>query len=163
MFKPGFFGKNPPKWWIGQVPLGQTDNKTEALKWGDRVKVRIMGYHPKEGNLLSDEDLPWAIILKPSSQGNLNRGSTSIIGGEWVIGIFLDDDCERPMILGIMGRSNPGYEVTLQDQQSQQSTEFKQALPYFDSIGAQPYQLISGPGASDTPFVPDQSQFPSSN
>ena len=160
MFKPGFFGKNPPRWWIGQVPLGQTDNKTESIKWGDRVQVRIVGYHPMEGNILPDEDLPWAIILKPSSQGTLNKGSTAIIGGEWVVGIFLDDDCERPLIIGVIGRSNPGYECTLSDQQSEKSTEFKTTLSYSGSILAQPYHLASGQKPSDKPLVPPENLFP---
>lgn len=160
MFSPGFFGKNPPKWWIGQVPLGQIDNRTELIMWGDRVKVRITGYHPKEGSVLPDDDLPWAIIMKPSSQGTLNRGSTAIVGGEWVIGIFLDDDCERPMILGVIGRSNPKFEVTLQDQKANKSTEFKSTLGYFGSIVAQPYQVESGPGKSDKPFIPPANLFP---
>ena len=45
----GFFGKSP-KFWIGQVPPFQTTNKTDPNRWGDRVKVRIMGYHPSEGS-----------------------------------------------------------------------------------------------------------------
>ena len=160
MFKPGFFGKNPPKWWIGQVPLGKYDNKVEGSKWGDRVKVRITGYHPAEGNILPDDDLPWAIVLKPSSQGNLNRGSTSIIGGEWVVGVFLDDDCQMPMVIGVLGRSNPGHEITYSEQQTKKSTEFKSALPYCKEIVAQPYQLINGGPSSSTPFIPDRDLYP---
>ena len=38
----GFFGISP-KFWIGQVPPFQTTNKTDPNRWGDRVKVRIMG------------------------------------------------------------------------------------------------------------------------
>lgn len=159
MFKPGFFGKNPPKWWIGQVPLDQTDNKTDPQKWGDRVKVRIMGYHPFEGSLLSDDDLPWAIIAKPTSQGNLNKGSVTLCGGEWVIGIFLDDDCEQPMIIGLMGRTTESYDISLSDQQSQRSTEFKNANIYAGLNTAASWNFSAGPDAGQDPFIPDQSLF----
>ena len=106
MFKPGFFGINPQRWFIGQVPLNQVENKVSKVKWGDRVKVRIMGYHPKDGDILKDDDLPWAIVLKPTSQGSLNRGSTAIVGGEWVIGIFLDDDYENGIAKSISNELN---------------------------------------------------------
>lgn len=160
MFKPGFFGKNPQRWFIGQVPLGQDLNKVSKEKWGDRVKVRIMGYHPKDGNILKDEDLPWAIVLKPTSQGSLNRGSTALVGGEWVIGIFLDDDYEKPMIIGVLGRSNPESEVTLSDQQQQQSTEFNPTVTYSGRIAPTSFQTKGGKKSdSQKPTVPSAKEF----
>ena len=106
MFNPGFFGKTPPKWFLGQVPLGQTANKEDPNGWGDRVKVRIVGYHPAEGSKLADKDLDWAIILRTTSNGTLNRMSTGITGGEWVIGIFINTDLQKPLplILGVLGK-----------------------------------------------------------
>lgn len=159
MFKPGFFGKNPPRWWIGQVPLGQTENKTSTEKWGDRVKVRIVGYHPREGSILEDNDLPWAIILKPTNQGSLNKGSTAIGGGEWVVGIFMDDDNEIPMIIGVLGRSESDYEVNYTQQQEQKSTEFKVPLIFAGDNVAPEWSYGAGPESGDTPFVPNQDLF----
>ena len=76
-----FFGKEgTAKWWIGQVPLGQDVNKKNASGWGDRVQVRILGSDPASGTQLHDRDLRWAMVLRPGSQGTLNRGSTGIIG-----------------------------------------------------------------------------------
>lgn len=147
MIKPGFFGKTPPRFWIGQVPLGQTDNKTSYKKWGDRVKVRIIGYHPSEGSLLKDEDLPWAIVLRSTCHGSLNRVSTGIVGGEWVMGIFLDDDYEKPYIIGVFGRSDPSYSFSISDEISKSSTEFKKTLNYFGSIVPSPANLY---GSGDT-------------
>lgn len=159
MFKPGFFGKNPPRLFVGQVPLNQIDNRVDKNKWGDRVKVRIVGYHPKDGDILHDDDLPWAIVLRPTSQGTLNRGSTGLVGGEWVVGFFLDDDFEKPMIIGILGRTDPSYSVTLQDQQNQGSTQFKKTLGYFGGITAQVYHVKSGPKAGQSVTVPSASDF----
>jgi hypothetical protein len=55
MFDPSFFGKSPPNWFIGQVPLGQTINREDPNQWGDRVKIRIVGNHAAEGNKIKDE------------------------------------------------------------------------------------------------------------
>ena len=139
MFKPGFFGKNPPRWFIGQVPLDQTENKTNVEGWADRVKVRIMGYHPFEGPILEDKDLPWAIMLRPSTHGSLNKMSTAIVGGEWVVGIFLDDDYEKPMIIGVLGRTDPSYTITGSQIKNNKSSEFKRT-PSF--IPPPKYQLL---------------------
>ena len=140
MFKPGFFGKNPPRWFIGQVPLDQTENKTNPEGWIDRVKVRIMGYHPAEGSILEDKDLPWAIILRPSTHGSLNKMSTGIVGGEWVVGIFIDDDYEKPMIIGVLGRTDPSYTITGSQVKSNKSSEFKRTSVF---INPPKYQILT--------------------
>jgi hypothetical protein len=159
MFKPGFFGKSPPRWFIGQVAMDQTSNKTSYEGWGDRVKVRIMGYHPKEGTLLPDSDLPWAIVLRPSTHGSLNRTSTALGGGEWVVGIFLDDDSEKPMIIGVLGRTDPSYDVSGNDIKSQKSTEFQRTLNWYGDVTPQNYHLKTTTTPSSTPLVPSLKDF----
>jgi len=158
MFKPGFFGKNTPRFWIGQVPLGQFSNKNTKERWGDRVKVRIVGYHPKEGDLMADDDLPWAIILRPTSHGSLNRTSTAIVGGEWVMGLFLDDDYEKPFIIGVFGRSDPRYKASAAEQVNQNSTQFEPTLNYTNPINPSPANLFgsgnSTPSGQKTPVTP---------
>lgn len=150
MFKPGFFGKNPPRWFIGQVPLDQTENKTNPEGWADRVKVRIMGYHPFEGPILEDKDLPWAIMLRPSTHGSLNKMSTGVVGGEWVVGIFLDDDYEKPMIIGVLGRSDPSYTITGSQIKRNKSSEFKTTLNWFGSLTPAKYQVAAGSKSGQT-------------
>lgn len=141
-----FFGKEgTAKWWIGQVPLGQDVNKKNASGWGDRVQVRILGSDPASGTQLHDRDLRWAMVLRPGSQGTLNRGSTGIIGGEWVIGIFLDDDKESCMILGVLGRTDPKYYVTYEEEVVSGSTEFKPTKLYWGSMQPTVYQTNGGP------------------
>ena len=58
-------GRDGFLWWIGQVAHKDSwreVNKAISLRGfkGNRVKVRIVGYHPfdDEGNELPDEDLP---------------------------------------------------------------------------------------------------------
>ena len=67
-------GRDSFTWWIGQVahPDSWKNSSTEvfgkgneaatkeASNWGYRCKVRIIGYHPFDGNILEDKDLPWA-------------------------------------------------------------------------------------------------------
>lgn len=144
MFNPGFFGKSPPKWFLGQVPLGQTANKEDPNGWGDRVKVRIVGYHPAEGSKLADKDLDWAIILRTTSNGTLNRMSTGITGGEWVIGIFINADLQKPLplILGVLGKSDTKYEITSSEAEAKQSAEFKKTSNWYGNIQPQMFHML---------------------
>ena len=55
-------------WTYTPATLGfQKKRKPDA--WGNRVKVRIMGYHPQNTVELKDEDLPWATAL-PATAGS---------------------------------------------------------------------------------------------
>lgn len=161
MFNPGFFGKTPPRWFIGQVPLDQTANKTDPLGWGDRVKVRIVGYHPKEGSTLKDDDLPWAVILRPTSHGALNRMSTGVSGGEWVIGVFLDATIEKPipLILGVLGRTDETYDIGGSEVKSQLSSQFLKTLNWYGSITPSKYMVRSTDSASKKPTIPSAKDF----
>ena len=144
-----FFGKDgTARWFLGQVPLGQEVNKTNISKWGDRVQVRILGSDPSAGTELNNQRLRWAMVLKPGSHGTLNQGSTGIIGGEWVIGIFLDDARDTCMILGVLGRSDPKYYVKYDDQEQAGSTEFKPTYNYWGAMTEKVFQTSGGP---DTP------------
>jgi hypothetical protein len=103
------------KWFLGQVPPGQNQHK-EGILWedahGDRVKVRIPGMHPMSSNddatEVLDSELPWAIVAKPTTHGNANNQSTGIWGGEWVIGFFLDSQCQIPVITQVLGNNFKG-------------------------------------------------------
>ena len=98
------------KWFLGQVPP-ESNQHYEGVEWddahGDRVKVRIPGMHPMGSNddayELCNENLPWAIVAKPTTHGNRNHQSSGIWGGEWVIGFFMDEDCQIPVITQVLG------------------------------------------------------------
>jgi hypothetical protein len=105
------------KWFLGQIPPAKNQHKAGVL-WkdahGDRVKVRIPGMHPMSSNddavEVTDDELPWAIVAKPTTHGNRNFQSTGIWGGEWVIGFFLDENCQIPVITQVLG-NNLGGEI----------------------------------------------------
>lgn len=163
MFSPEFFGKAPPTLFLGQVPLNTVANKREGNAWGDRAQVRVVGYHSPDGNVIEDKDLPWAIVLKPGSQGNLNRGSTGLVGGEWVVGFFLDDGGNKKnfMIIGILGKSIDEYEVTEDQAKEWKSTRFGRTYDFFGEIQPQPWQLKAGeqPPLDQEPALPSPAQF----
>ena len=118
ILKSNFVGRDGFRWWIGQVAPEEAqgsqinqikdDKEDQSDPWGNRIKVRIMGYHSQDPEVLPDKDLPWAQILLPSTAGSGGGGifrSTRLTPGDSVFGFFLDgDDAQLPVILGIFGR-----------------------------------------------------------
>ena len=108
-FKTHFVGKDGFIWWIGQIPdekSWETQVKNGDGAWGIRYKVRIMGYHPYDDELLKDEDLPWAqVLLPPGNSGSAQRAeSIKLSQGDVVVGFFLDGtSAQVPMSLGVFG------------------------------------------------------------
>ena len=108
--KQNFIGKDGFVWWIGQIAPEKVwiDNygkiSTESKKaWGQRYKVRIMGYHPYSIAELKDEDLPWAQVLTTAgNSGSQNTAETvRLAQGDVVVGFFLDGhNAQVPMIMG---------------------------------------------------------------
>ena len=94
-----------PVFWIGQVPPQQDINKRDLNRWGNRVKVRIMGIHSPNGNVTPDSGLAYAQVVHSTAHGSLNMVSTGIIGGEIVFGMYLNKDgttLKNPFILGVL-------------------------------------------------------------
>ena len=110
-FKTHFVGKDGFVWWIGQIPdekSWETQIKNGEGAWGNRYKVRIMGYHPYDDELLKDEDLPWAqVLMPPGNSGSVHRAETvKLAQGDVVIGFFLDGtSAQIPIILGVFANT----------------------------------------------------------
>lgn len=89
---------------IAQIPPGQNQYLKNAEwkdAWGDRVKVRIPEIHPA-GPEVSDDALPWATVLKPTSSGNINGQSSGLWGGEWVVVEYIDGQL---CVTGVFGKN----------------------------------------------------------
>ena len=108
-FKTNFIGKDGFVWWIGQIAPEEVwlenfgKNTEDTAKWGQRYKVRIMGYHPYSTAELEDKDLPWAQVLNPpGNSGSQNTMETiRFTQGDIVVGFFLDgSNAQVPMIMG---------------------------------------------------------------
>ena len=110
--KTNFMGRDGFRWWVGQIPPEGKDYDLQQNGggWGNRIKVRILGYHPYSVVELPNKDLPWATILMGTTDGSgaQNRAtSVSIAPGDTVFGFFLDgDNGQVPVIMGVFGRTS---------------------------------------------------------
>lgn len=108
-----FFGRDGMRLWIGQVAPRevQEDQTVDGAGWGNRYKVRIMGYHPFDDTVENDE-LPFAQVLLPPTAGsgaaNFSE-STELQQGDVCLGFFLDGDkAQQPCILGHFAHTGDG-------------------------------------------------------
>ena len=112
LLKSNFVGRDGFRWWIGQIAPEEAQGdqiNQEGSAWGNRIKVRIMGYHPQDLTELKNIDLPWAQVLLPTTAGSGGADrfrSIRLSPGDSVFGFFLDgDDAQLPVILGIFGKT----------------------------------------------------------
>ena len=134
LLKSNYIGKDGFSWWIGQVAKKDTWEKGSQFSnqgdWSARCKVRIVGYHSFDGDVLADDDLPWAqIMLDPSfgsAQGGIG-GTLALRGGETCFGFFLDgDDGQQPVVIGLLYRSDGVKNLQTEDVvKKEKSSRFK--------------------------------------
>lgn len=102
-------------WWVGQVELTSADDPDS--KGGYRFKVRIVGDHPQSKEILDTKDLPWANVMMPVNvpfiPGNLGGGMPQLEIGCWVIGFYLDNEKQKPLIMGSIGQT-PGATTVIE-------------------------------------------------
>ena len=69
ILKSNFLGRDGFRWWVGQIaPEEAQGSQINGAGWGNRLKVRILGYHPDNDVELTNEQLPWAhVLLSPES------------------------------------------------------------------------------------------------
>jgi len=76
-----------------------------------RVRVRIFGIHHTEDlTRISNGDLPWALVLFPTTGGQTSGGNVShgLKVGTWVVGFFVDgEDSQQPIVIGVIN-GGPG-------------------------------------------------------
>lgn len=119
LFKRHFLGRDGFQWWIGQIAPAETwsenipgqrvpsNNASEYKGFGERYKVRIMGYHTARKSDIPDDELPWATVMYPVTAGSGGGGASqtsNITRGTFVFGFFLDgEDAQQPVIMGCIG------------------------------------------------------------
>ena len=72
-----------------------------------RHQLRIYGHHDDQQNI-KDEDLPWATPMHPITSAATNKVGivpTGLVVGSRVIGLFLDEAKQYPIIIGSYSRS----------------------------------------------------------
>jgi hypothetical protein len=112
LLKTQYAGRDGFIWWIGRVadPRVWRDLSTDPDEgWSYRCKVRIIGYHPFDGDTLPEKDLPWAHVMASPTMGGGQGGlgeSSSMVGGETVFGFFLDgEEAQQPVVFGCLQRN----------------------------------------------------------
>jgi hypothetical protein len=129
LLKSNFLGKDGFIWWVGQVAdpkvwrneYSRVD-ESEDTSWAYRCKVRIVGYHTFDTNVLSDEDLPWAHVLTSASDGSPAQGGLGkthqLVGGESVFGFFLDgEESQQPVVMSCFYRNKKAKNAENIDQE----------------------------------------------
>lgn len=111
LLKSNFLGRDGFRWWIGQIaPIDAQGKQANGGGWGNRFKVRIMGYHPFSEAELPNADLPWAQCLLPTTAGSGAANMATNVKlqpGDVVFGFFLDgDNAQIPAIMGCFGRTD---------------------------------------------------------
>lgn len=115
-----FIGRDGFRWWLGQIPpVENWQEQADANGWGLRVKVRILGYHSLDKNDLSDKELPWALVMLPTTAGSGGAyygTNPKITQGDMVIGFFMDgDNAQIPVIMGVLGKTDSWGDLNYQN------------------------------------------------
>ena len=109
MYDKDYLGKNNFVWFNGVV-----EDRQDPQKLG-RLRVRCVGIHTQDKDILPTSDLPWSQLIHPiTSSGISGLGSSPgfIVEGTWVFGYFRDGYAmQEPMVIGTL----PGKPSELSD------------------------------------------------
>ena len=131
-------GKDGFNWWIGQVENDGSDPEHDGTQSKDydytgKVKVRIVGYHNPDKEILPTRDLPWASCVMPvvyamkSGMGSIQQLQVS----SWVVGFFMDgSSAQIPVIMGSISDQNPKDIYTKLPEQSSKGYQQVHAPDY---------------------------------
>jgi hypothetical protein len=104
-----FMGLGGFLWFTGVI-----EDRQDPLYAG-RLRVRILGHHTSNKEILPTADLPWALCVLPitaSGISGIGQSATGLLEGSWVFGFFRDGTYrQEPLILG----SLPGRPTELAD------------------------------------------------
>ena len=142
-------GSDGFNWWVGQVEGTAADEKNN--KGGYRFKVRIVGDHPKSKEILDTKDLPWANVMMPVNvpfmPGNVGGAHPQLIKGCWVVGFYLDNDKQKPIIMGSIGQT-PGATTVSKSERPGDTESFQ---TYNSTTAAQVNPATDGKPAAENP------------
>lgn len=103
-----FAGKDGFIWFTGIV-----EGRADPAMVG-RVKVRIIGWHDDNKNIVPTDALPWAQVLMPVTG---QRQFSVPKEGEWVMGFFQDgNNGQMPVIIGVYPGIVPNQQTTFINQ-----------------------------------------------
>lgn len=140
-------------WWVGII-----EDREDPLRMG-RVRVRIINIHTDNLSVLPTEELPWAIVMQPTTSAALSGIGTAPVGllpGTWCVGFFIDgEEMQQPVVMGTLGGMPDPLPETEQEQ-NHSPTEQTNVLRAAD--GAVVYDgsgnpILTQPEVSDDPVI----------
>jgi hypothetical protein len=118
------YGRDGFWWWYGVV-----EDRDDPEKLG-RCRVRILGYHIDNKEILPTVDLPWAIPVMSMANAGLSGKGMAPVGplpGTWVVGFFADGkDCQQPVMFGTAMAREPNTRAC--------ATNNEQTTAYSDNV-----------------------------
>ena len=101
LFPTNQVGADGTGWWVGQIE--EIDN----AKSPNRFKVRIISVHSDNCSEVPKKDLPWAKaalpVTVPYKEGGSSGATANLTEGDWVFGVWLDNQKTKPLILASIG------------------------------------------------------------
>lgn len=155
LFKRHFVGRDGFIWWIGQIapakdwktniPGYPVGTNADSPGFGERYKVRIMGYHTADPDTLDDAALQWATVMYPVTAGGGPGGafqSANLTQGTFVFGFFMDgEDAQQPVIMGTLGYND--YNQVMSNVPATRFIPFSGYEPK-DGIAVEQIKAVSG-------------------
>ena len=93
-----FLGFNGFIWFVGVVEARNDPTYT------GRLKVRALGHHTGDKEILPTADLPWAHVMLPVTAAGitgLGQSPSGLVEGSWVLGYFRDCNTrQEPVVMG---------------------------------------------------------------
>lgn len=126
-------GNDGFQWWVGQIEGTASDE--ENNKGGYRFKVRIVGDHPGDPELVGTDDLPWANVMMPVTvpfiPGNGGGAHPQLEIGCWVVGFYMDTEKQKPIIMGSIGQTPGATKVFVE--RTPDTPPFTTAIPQINA------------------------------
>ena len=132
-------GRDSFFWWVGVV-----EDRQDPVKLG-RLRVRILGAHTEDKQLIPTCELHWAYVYQPitwnQAMNGLGHSPTGPAEGTWVWGFFKDNEsAQDPIVLGVI--------AGIPEEQPQPSIGFYDpSEPHHD--------LLNGPRKIRTRYYPN--------
>jgi hypothetical protein len=114
-----------------------------------RVRVRIIGWHPESLTELPTAQLPWALVLLPTSGAKAFSGPKE---GDWVHGHFLDGESgQQPVVVGVypgmVSQKAKTPTTTTQSQLDEAKAELEVLTKSVPSLGTGEAEIIANSAA----------------